>query len=59
MPNLTINTSAQLEDDKVTELLGVFSKAVSKVLGKDEKWIMIQINQGQKMCFGGSTDPCA
>ena len=59
MPNLTLNTSLDFEDEKANEILATFSRAVSKLLGKDEKWIMVQVNKGQKMCFGGSTDPCA
>ena len=59
MPHLTLNTTIDFEDAKVEEILVTFTKAISKLLGKPEKFVMVQVNKGQKMSFGGSTDPCA
>ncbi|MDH5518370.1 MAG: phenylpyruvate tautomerase MIF-related protein [Gammaproteobacteria bacterium] len=56
MPVLTINSNIKIDDDSVlTEL----SQLCAKMLCKPENYVMVQINDQQKLIFAGSNDPAA
>ncbi|TKR66907.1 hypothetical protein L596_023134 [Steinernema carpocapsae] len=41
------------------EIAKIVSENVAKCLKKPETNVMVQVNPGKIMCFGGSSDPCA
>lgn len=59
MPGITINTNVKLSAEQHEALLKRLSKSVSEAVAKPEEFIMIGINDGCALMFGGSTEPCA
>ena len=59
MPYVKIETSKTLDESSTAELLKKTSGFISNLVGKPEQYIMISINQGTKMMFGGDTKPVA
>ncbi|MBN1931782.1 MAG: hypothetical protein JW786_09270 [Desulfobacterales bacterium] len=59
MPYLKIETNKELNIAFKKEILKKTSEFVANLLDKSENWVMISINQGIPMMFGGSTQPLA
>ncbi len=59
MPYLQVNTNQSVTDELSQQLLQELSAVVVKSTGKPERYVMVQVNSGQTMCFGGSTAPLA
>ena len=59
MPYLLINTNKQLDGSQEMALLGTCSKSLAAALGKPERYVMVSIESGISMLFGGDSAPCA
>ena len=59
MPYLKIVTNERLDDVSLQELLKNSSAFAAKLLGKPEKWMMVEINHGRPMIFDANTQPTA
>jgi len=57
MPVLQINTNVRMDDKEA--FLVQASALVASALGKPESYVMIQLNDGQSMCFAGTSEPLA
>jgi phenylpyruvate tautomerase len=58
MPYLKIETNFDIDDNSKQKILKTASKAVSEVLGKNEKYVMVAIEPKRPMIFGANQDPC-
>lgn len=58
MPFIEIKTNVEISDKSVSLIEKVLAKDIEILPGKSEKWLMIDIIDNQKMCFGGSDEPC-
>jgi phenylpyruvate tautomerase PptA (4-oxalocrotonate tautomerase family) len=59
MPYLLVKTNHVVEPSQQAELLKRCSQAVAGMLGKPERYVMVSIESGSPMIFGGDTAPCA
>jgi len=59
MPLLTLRTNLTLDDTATQALLAACSSKTASLLGKPERYVMIEIVSGLAMLFAGSDDPCA
>jgi len=59
MPTLIIETNREVGRDAQREVVLAASALVAKVLGKDERWVMVSLRPGATMIHGGSDAPCA
>ncbi len=59
MPYLLINTSQSLDQAQEVTLLRQCSQTVATMLGKPERYVMVTIESGLSMLFGGDDSPCA
>jgi len=56
MPVLDINTNIKIEDDNA---LAELSHLCAEILGKPESYVMVHINDQQKLIFAGSNEAAA
>ncbi|MDM8523837.1 phenylpyruvate tautomerase MIF-related protein [Desulfococcaceae bacterium HSG8] len=59
MPYFKIETSQEPDFTVIRELPKKASVFISDLLGKPENWVMISINYGTEMMFGGNSKPAA
>ncbi|NNC88928.1 MAG: hypothetical protein HKN82_10770 [Akkermansiaceae bacterium] len=59
MPYLKIQTNCQVPGPRQEALLGEASRLVSGHLGKDERYFMGALDDGQAMIFAGGSAPLA
>ncbi|MEN8170228.1 MAG: phenylpyruvate tautomerase MIF-related protein [Pseudomonadota bacterium] len=59
MPYLLINTNQELDKTEEMRLLGMCSQSLAIALGKPERYVMVSIESGLSMLFGGDGAPCA
>lgn len=59
MPYLLIKTNQTLASDASQALLAEASREVAAILGKPERYVMVVLEQGCPMLFGGSNAPLA
>jgi len=59
MPYLNIRTNADIDPQQQAELLDQASQQVATMLGKPESYVMIALQAGVAMRFGGSDAPLA
>ena len=59
MPYLLIRTNQNVTEAATATLLTRASREVAGLLGKSERYVMVSLEQGQPMLFGGSADPLA
>lgn len=57
MPLLQIRTNAELLMPERRELLADASRTVAELLGKPEKYVMVDLSVARTMSFGGSDAP--
>lgn len=57
MPYLRLHTNIEV-DDKQT-LLATLSQQMAELLGKPERYVMVELSDGQPMLFAGSDAPLA
>jgi len=59
MPLLKIQTNTNIESGHRQLLMERVSEHLAKLLGKPESYIMVALEQGLPMLFGGSAEPLA
>lgn len=59
MPYLRIETNVRLEGERRTSFLETASARTAELLGKDERWVMVRLDDGSPMVHGGSPEPTA
>jgi len=59
MPLLKIQTNTDIESGHRQPLMERASKHLAKLLGKPESYIMVALEPGLPMLFGGSAEPLA
>jgi len=58
MPYLLIRTNREVPQTEQEPLLTRCSAAVTEMLGKPERYVMVSLEASQAMSFGGETSPC-
>ena len=53
MPYIEVITNTKLEEESCDKLNATFGKLIEIIPGKTEKWLMIHIKDGAKLCFAG------
>lgn len=59
MPCMIIKTNIAIDDAKQTELMQQCSQLTATILGKPEGYVMVMMNDQQKLIFGGNDMPAA
>ncbi|XP_010929354.1 uncharacterized protein [Elaeis guineensis] len=59
MPTLNLSTNVPVDAVVASDILKDCTKAVAKIIGKPESYVMISINGGVPMAFAGSEEPTA
>ena len=59
MPFFKIESNQPMNADETQSILNKSSEFISKMLGKPEKYVMVSVEAGQQMLFGGNDDPTA
>jgi phenylpyruvate tautomerase len=59
MPFLKLNTNIAINTEQSKQLLGELSQLLAKETGKPESYVMVEVNAGKAMLFGGNADPLA
>ena len=59
MPLLKVQTSAAVSDQKSQAFLKQASQRTAAALGKPEQYMMVSLEAGRPMLFGGSSQPAA
>ncbi|KAI4381143.1 hypothetical protein MLD38_007251 [Melastoma candidum] len=59
MPTLNLYTNVPVDSVVASDILRDATKALSKIIGKPESYVMIVMNQGVPMAFSGSEAPAA
>lgn len=59
MPYLLIQTNQTLTQDQGEALLEAASRRVAELLGKPERYVMVALESGRAMLFGGNDAPLA
>ncbi|GAB0147534.1 phenylpyruvate tautomerase MIF-related protein [Marichromatium gracile] len=59
MPTLQLHTNVTVAPERRAELLARLSAAVAELLGKPESYVMVLLDDGCALSFGGSTEPTA
>jgi len=57
MPYCEINTNVEIPETDATKLIADLSVRVAAMLGKPESYVMVRVESGRTMRFGGSDDP--
>lgn len=58
MPFIELKTNVDISDKSLSLIKKVLGKDIEILPGKSEKWLMINIQDKQKMSFDGSDEPC-
>ncbi|MGR9045512.1 MAG: phenylpyruvate tautomerase MIF-related protein [Gammaproteobacteria bacterium] len=59
MPYLKLNTNIAIDKEQSPQLLNRLSKLMAQETGKSERYVMVELEGGKAMSFGGGTDPLA
>lgn len=59
MPFIELKTSKKIAPEKAESLKASFGKAIESFPGKTEAWLMVNIQDEQKMWFKGDDTDCA
>ncbi|MGR9117066.1 MAG: phenylpyruvate tautomerase MIF-related protein [Gammaproteobacteria bacterium] len=59
MPFLKLSTNVELASGQSSDLLTDLSRLLAKETGKPERYVMVEVNGGKTMSFGGNADPLA
>lgn len=59
MPTLNLFTNFPVDTVVAADILKDASKAISKILGKPESYVMILLNGGTPIVFAGTEEPAA
>lgn len=53
MPFIKLSVAKKISEEKEQTIVDCLGKALSVVPGKDPQWTMVEVNDGQKLYFGG------
>jgi|GEM_PF-74526 len=59
VPYLKIQTNVPVESAARQDILRAASRLVARELGKPESYVMVNVQSGQDLIFGGNNDPAA
>ncbi|KAI4335356.1 hypothetical protein L6164_014008 [Bauhinia variegata] len=59
MPTLNLFTNIPVDAVVASDILRDATKAVAKIIGKPESYVMILVNGGVPIAFGGTEEPAA
>ncbi|XP_058755588.1 uncharacterized protein LOC131628992 [Vicia villosa] len=59
MPTLNLFTNIPVDPVIASDILRDATKAVAKIIGKPESYVMIVLNGGVPIAFGGTEEPAA
>ncbi|MCQ8102880.1 phenylpyruvate tautomerase MIF-related protein [Methylomonas sp. SURF-2] len=59
MPYLKMHTNVAIGAEQSSQLLTDFSSLLAKETGKPERYVMVELEGGKAMSFGGNADPLA
>ncbi len=59
MPFISTKTNVKMTDANEKVLREKLGEAISMLPGKSETWLMLSLEDGLRMAFAGSPDPCA
>ncbi|PIN08869.1 Macrophage migration inhibitory factor [Handroanthus impetiginosus] len=59
MPTLNLFTNVPVDGVVASDILKDATKAVAKIIGKPESYVMILVNGGVPISFGGTEEPAA
>ncbi|XP_073010650.1 uncharacterized protein [Typha latifolia] len=59
MPTLNLSTNLPVDAVVASDILKDCTKALAKIIGKPESYVMISLNGGVPMAFAGSEEPAA
>lgn len=57
MPYINVQTSVKVSPEKAEAVKSALGAAIGTVPGKSERWLMVSIDDGKKMWFGGENVP--
>lgn len=58
MPFIKILTNVKIVDVVKLEINRDLGRCITKLPGKSETWLMVEVEDGRSLCFQGSTKPC-
>lgn len=59
MPLLKLRTNVAIANEKIPQLMSECSQLLASETGKPERYVMVDIEGGRDMIFGGSSEPLA
>ena len=59
MPTLRLLTNVEIDPASRPALMARASRTVAKLLGKPESYVMVILESGRDLLFGGTVDPAA
>ncbi|MGD0958398.1 MAG: phenylpyruvate tautomerase MIF-related protein [Methylomonas sp.] len=59
MPYIKLNTNVEISSQQSQQLLAELSKLAVQQTGKPERYVMVEVNGGKAMLFGGDGSPLA
>ncbi|XP_057767295.1 uncharacterized protein LOC130987693 [Salvia miltiorrhiza] len=59
MPTLNLFTNVPVDGVVASDILKDATKAVAKIIGKPESYVMVVVNGGVPISFGGTEEPAA
>lgn len=59
MPYLMIRTNVTIDNTQADDMVRQASQTTAQLLGKPESYVMVSLDPGTRMRFGGSDQPCA
>jgi len=59
MPLLSVTTNIELSAEASAEFIAAASSKTAELLGKPERYVMVQLQGGLAMSFAGTTEPLA
>ncbi|EFN53805.1 hypothetical protein CHLNCDRAFT_136510 [Chlorella variabilis] len=59
MPTFNLQTNVPGDRVSASQIVADLSKAVAQATGKPEGYVMVSLETGKQMMFGGTEEPCA
>ncbi len=59
MPLIKLRTNVSIENEKTPQVMSELSQLLANETGKPERYVMVEIEGGRNMLFGGSSEPLA
>lgn len=59
MPTFNLQTNVPGDRVSASQIIADLSKAVASAVGKPESYVLVSLDTGKPMMFGGTEEPCA